>query len=121
MPAGQRSASDPRSIRRQERLVRDLREAGIQDIKATLQHDYARRWLWRILEMCGTFRSVSANSSAIYQNAAQQDIGLDLVRDIRAADPALMRLLQEEADAREARAVVTAEARETASAAEMEQ
>ena len=60
-----------------------------------------RRWIWRILNACGTFAPVfnpatREPGSLIYYNAGQQNIGHDIVGAIDAADARMVARLRDE-------------------------
>lgn len=64
--------------------------SAILDLKKTLEHDYARRVLWGIIEDCNVFLSIWDPSGKIHYNAGRQDVGQNLLLKIGRADPHLL-------------------------------
>lgn len=69
-------------VRDQDRVNQD-----IDDLKQILSRDYGRRFLSRVLDMTGLYRtSFTAESGRTFYNEGQRSIGLRLLEEIKEAD-----------------------------------
>lgn len=85
---------DPTDIRRQEEEAeRDARQASIQraqeveDFKHVVGSVEGRRFLWRLLEKTGVYRSSFTGSSETFFREGQRNVGLFLIGEIHEICP----------------------------------
>ncbi len=87
----------------QRRLVmeknRQRREEETNDLRAVLSSASGRRFVWRLLERSGVFRSSFNAVSDSYTafNEGRRNLGLRVLNDILEADPDAFTLMQKEA------------------------
>lgn len=93
------NAGSEKQVRAAQKIARRRRAQEVRDIQALLQMPEGRRVLWRILEKCGTFRSVWHPSSLISYNSGQQDLGHWLLNEVIEVQPAAyVQMLTEDRD-----------------------
>lgn len=85
---------DPLNLRQQEiETERDVRSAKIKrdqeiaDFKWLVESKQGRRFLWRLLEKTGVYRSSFTGSSETFFLEGQRNIGLLLVSELNAICP----------------------------------
>lgn len=77
---------------------RQRREEEINDLRAVLSSASGRRFVWRLLERSGVFRSSFNAVSDSYTafNEGRRNLGLRVLNDILEADPDAFTLMQRE-------------------------
>lgn len=89
------NAGDPQQVRAARKKERYTKLQQDADWKAVLDTAQGRRVLWHIMEQCKMFESIWEQSSRIYYNAGQQDIGhIILARVLEAHPVAYIEMLQ---------------------------
>ena len=68
-----------------------------RDLRAVMATPEGRRTVWRFISECGIYKSIFIPSSEIYYRAGRHDLGLWLIAQVTAADPAGFLLMQREA------------------------
>ena len=86
-------ASDERQVKLADRQDRKERQRDKEELLWLLADRRGRRFLWRLLEQAGVFRSSFAGTSAIDVNAVvssegRRSVGLAVLGDVLATDPA---------------------------------
>lgn len=86
---------DPIDLRAQEKArreeqarTRSAREQQIEDVKWLLKHGQGRRFIWRLLEKAGIYRSTftgDAAQAAFLEGV--RSVGLMVIADVLEADP----------------------------------
>lgn len=66
---------------------RNARSTELRDVRAMLESPAARRFLWRLLERCGIYRSSFTGGDATFFNEGVRDTGLFVLHEITEADP----------------------------------
>ena len=81
---------------------RQRREEETNDLRAVLSSVSGRRFIWRLLECGGVFRSSFNAESDSYTafNEGRRNLGLLVLNDILEADPDAFTLMQKEAKVR---------------------
>jgi Xaa-Pro aminopeptidase len=91
-----RNAASPGQVRRAKKEDRFNRENELKDIHELMQRPSFRRFIWRVLTQCKAEASVFEQSSKIYYNSGQQDIGHFIKGEIvQGAEAEWLQLLQE--------------------------
>lgn len=88
-------ANDPTDLRARQKEQRDEegrrraeRQAQIEDVKWLLSHPQGRRFIWRLLEKAGIYRSTfNSDHSASAFAEGVRSVGLMIIADVFAADP----------------------------------
>jgi len=57
------------------------------DLRFLLSTDQGRRYIWRVLEVCGIYKSSFTGSSETFFLEGQRNVGLKLLSDIMRVDP----------------------------------
>lgn len=95
---------DPLDIRAEERakkLAEDKqalqRRREIDDFKWLMGHEQGRRFMWRLLDKAGVYRSSFTGNSETFFREGMRNIGLMLIADIHEATPSeYARMLKEQ-------------------------
>lgn len=96
------NAADRKQVKHAGRKERRGRDLELDDLRATLGHDYARRALWRILKYCAPLESPMHASNSFQSHAiGRGDVGRFMIAEINEADDDKWLLMQREARARE--------------------
>ena len=75
------------------------RDGYLEDVKAILKTKEGRRFVWKILEACGVYRSSMTGNSLTFFNEGKRDIGLQVLADVMDANPEAFLVMQREAKA----------------------
>lgn len=59
-----------------------IRDKEVEDVKLIMSSREGRRFMWRMLEMCGVYRSSFTGNSETFFREGQRNIGLMLLADI---------------------------------------
>jgi hypothetical protein len=72
------------------------RSQELNDLKSILDKDFGRRYIWRLLETCGVYRSSFTGNSTTFFNEGERNIGLKILAEIGEADPdAISKMMKE--------------------------
>lgn len=90
------NAASPRQVAKAG--IRENEEAAQrkEDLKTVISTPEGRRFIWRMLDHCGVFRSVFSPSAHIYYNSGKQDVGHFLQGEIGRDFPDLYQLMVKE-------------------------
>ncbi len=81
-----------------ERVKADLiRKRELSDIAAVLQNREGRRFIWRLLEAAGVFRTTMTGNSWTYFNEGMRSLGLKVYADLMDACPDRLKEMWQEA------------------------
>ena len=72
------------------------REVFINDVRHVLSSVQGRRFVWRILDMAGVYRSSFTGNSTTFFNEGARNIGLRVLSDVMDAKPEAFLLMQQE-------------------------
>jgi galactose-1-phosphate uridylyltransferase len=85
---------DPTDLRRQEqeaqrdeRAAKAQRDKEIEDFKEVVRTKQGRRFIWRLLEEAGVYRSSFTGTSQTFFLEGQRNMGLLLIREIHEICP----------------------------------
>ena len=73
-----------------EKEFQEQRRSDMKDLREILELSAGRRFLWRLLERAGAFRSIWEQSARIHYNAGQQDFGHFIMGEITEANEELL-------------------------------
>lgn len=80
----------------QSRLRKNKRDSEIKDFQWLMGDARGRRFMWRMLEMAGVYRSSFTGNSTTFFNEGQRNIGLMLVAEIHDTTPDAYALMLKE-------------------------
>jgi hypothetical protein len=72
------------------------REVFLNDVRHVLSSVQGRRFVWRILDMAGVYRSSFTGNSTTFFNEGARNIGLRVLSDVMDAKPEAFLLMQQE-------------------------
>ena len=72
------------------------REVFLNDVRHVLSSVQGRRFVWRILDMAGVYRSSFTGNSSTFFNEGARNIGLRVLSDVMDAKPEAFLLMQQE-------------------------
>ena len=81
-------ASDAAQVKRARRGAQIGRRHDSEDLLWILSDRRGRRFLWRLLDRCGVFRTSFTGNSTTFFNEGMRNVGLIILSGIMAADPA---------------------------------
>lgn len=82
-----KNAADESQVRNAEIKKKLIDDQIHNDLKYILDSEQGRRFVWRILEMTGLFKSSFTGSSETYFLEGQRNIGLKLLAEVMNCDP----------------------------------
>lgn len=91
------NAADEAQVRAAEERQKTQRDLELEDLRFLLSHGEGRRFIWRMLEHCKTFRSIWDPSARIHYNAGLQDMGHFLLAEVTEADEGSLLTMMREA------------------------
>lgn len=92
-----KNTADEEQVKEAGRRVDRRRTRELNDLRSVLATKEGRRFFWRILSYCGTFKSIWETSARIHYNAGQQDIGHFLFGELHEADENAYSIMMKEA------------------------
>lgn len=72
------------------------REVFLNDVRHVLSSVQGRRFVWRILDMAGVYRSSFTGNSSTFFNEGARNIGLRVLSDVMDAKPEAFLQMQQE-------------------------
>jgi hypothetical protein len=72
------------------------REEELKDLQRVLSTDYGRRFIWRMINQCGMFRSSFTGNSQTFMMEGERNIALWLTAECGEADPENYMAMQQE-------------------------
>lgn len=94
------NAGSPSQVKRAEREAKFRRETELAELRELLKDRKFRNFVFRFLTYTKVYNSIFEQSSKIYYNAGQQDVGHFLMAEIVEADqPLYLQMLKEKLDA----------------------
>ncbi|HEY4491449.1 MAG TPA: hypothetical protein VJ521_00445 [Acidobacteriota bacterium] len=96
-----KDSSDPEEVRRAKKRERQTRWQEMEDLRNLLDTPGGRRFIWRLWDHSGAFRSVWHPSAAIHRNSGMQDIGLWVFEEVKEARDTAFAQIWNEAKERE--------------------
>lgn len=92
------NAADATQIKAARKSQKRVRTIELEDIRDAVKTPGGRRFIWRVLQQCGTFESTFSSTAGLSQyNAGRQDIGHFLLSELTHAQPDLLPALMAEA------------------------
>ena len=86
MRASVKNAADENQVRDAKEKDKLRNEKDANDLRWVLSMPQGRRFLWKLLETCGVYRSSFTGSSETFFLEGQRNVGLQLLAQITAAD-----------------------------------
>lgn len=91
-----KNLADQEQVKSAEYKVKRNRQVELEDLYHVLQSEQGRRFVWRLLSHCGTFKSIWHPSAQIHYASGMQDVGHFLMAEIVEADEeALLKMMTE--------------------------
>lgn len=78
--------ADPKAVEDKARKQRMGRDQEIKDLRELLEHPAFRRFIWRLFQRFGLFRSSMTGNSHTFFNEGRRNEGLWLLAEIAEAD-----------------------------------
>ena len=98
-----KSVVDPFDLKGQEQAQLEARKLAdheerteVEDLKYVMSNKRGRRFVWRLLDRAGIYRSSFTGNSTTFFNEGQRNIGLMLVAEIHDACPEQYTLMVKE-------------------------
>lgn len=82
-----KNAADKKQVASAELKEKDREKQALDDVKFILSTTQGRRFIWRLISLCGVYRSSFTGNSTTFFNEGGRNIGLQLVADIHNVDP----------------------------------
>lgn len=82
-----KNAADQKQVKNASLSAKRIRENELSDVLWILSDIRGRRFLWRLLGMCGVFKLSFTGNSQTFFNEGQRDIGLKVTADIMETRP----------------------------------
>lgn len=111
-----RNASDPEDVKGAGRQEKRIERRRLGQYKAVLSTEAGRFVMWDLLCSTGLFASSMSQSSLIYFNEGQRNVGLKLRALLELADENAVELMEREARARKRADAAETDARHVAGA-----
>lgn len=90
------NVADEGQVKEAKRKATDAEKRALEDVRFLLDLPEGRRFIWRLLEKAGVFRTIFETSSKIYYNAGQQDFGHFILGEVLKANPeAYLQMMKE--------------------------
>ena len=91
-----RNAADPKQVKQAGKKLKSREEVEAEDLRAVLRTPVGRRFLYRVLERTGFFRSSFKTSAEMAFLEGERNVGLWLHSEIGQVDPrAFLQMLGE--------------------------
>lgn len=81
-----KNASDPNQVRDAKVKERFSRDRELDDLRVVLSSVQGRRFVWKVLNKAGVFRSSFTGDNATFFNEGRREIGLMIIADVMDAD-----------------------------------
>lgn len=91
-----RNAADEAQVQESARDAKLRREQEANDLAAVLNIPEGRRYLWRLLEFCGVYKTSFTGSSETFFLEGQRNVGLRVVNEITTTHPEAYLLMMKE-------------------------
>ncbi len=82
-----KNAADEVRIKEDRQTQKIRQDKDDNDLRFLLSSDQGRRFIWRILELCGIYKSSFTGSSETFFLEGQRNIGLKLISEVLRVDP----------------------------------
>lgn len=82
-----RNVSDEGQVKDMSAKAKLLRERELNDLRFLLNSPEGRRYLWRLMEFCGVYKTSFTGSSETFYLEGQRNVGLLVIRDIMETEP----------------------------------
>jgi hypothetical protein len=80
------NASDEQKVKHATLIDKNKRDTELTDIRNLLANKWGRRFVWRLLDKTGQYRTSFTGNSTTFFNEGQRNIGLWLVDEVLLAD-----------------------------------
>lgn len=79
------NASDEAQVGQRKRKDERIRDIELADVKQLMSSREGRRFIWRMLDRTGVFRTSFTGNSTTFFNEGMRNIGLIILADVQAA------------------------------------
>ena len=87
-----------KELRGRKSKARLAEERQLEEFKQLLKFPGNRYWIWRLLEQCGYFGSVSrSDTHSMTLASGKRDVGVWVMNELFRADPKAFTIIQQEA------------------------
>lgn len=95
-----RNAANKEQVQDAQMKVKLQKEREVADLNALLKSPEARRFIWRILKMCGMYESsYTGSGSDTFFREGKRQIGLNILAEVTTVDPnAFLQMMKENGD-----------------------
>lgn len=81
------NAADEENVRTRKRKDESIRDRELADLKMVMDSLEGRRFVWRLLDKAGVFRTSFTGNSATFFNEGMRNIGLIVMADLNESCP----------------------------------
>jgi len=92
-----KNAADDKQVRGAVRDEKNRREQELNDVRNVLNSAFGRRFVWRLLEFSGIYKTSFTGNSHTFFNEGMRNIGLSIMTDINEACPEQLITMMKEA------------------------
>lgn len=79
------NAADEENVRTRKRKDESIRDRELADLKMVMDSLEGRRFVWRLLDKAGVFRTSFTGNSATFFNEGMRNMGLVVLADVHEA------------------------------------
>ena len=79
------NAADEDGVKTRKRKDEQVRERELADLKLVMESTEGRRFIWRLLDRAGVFRTSFTGNSTSFFNEGQRNMGLIVLADVHEA------------------------------------
>jgi len=79
------NAADEEAVKRRKRKDETVRDRELHDLRTLMDTVEGRRFVWRLLERAGVFRTSFTGNSTTFFNEGQRNMGLIVLADVHEA------------------------------------
>lgn len=92
-----KNAADEQQVERAKERTLSKEEKDANDLRWVLNSKPGRRFMWRLLEECGVYKTSFTGNSATFFNEGMRNIGLKLINEINNNAPEAYLVMLKEA------------------------
>ena len=79
------NAADEEGVKSRKRKDESARDRELHDLRTLMQSIEGRRFIWRLLDRAGVFRTSFTGNSTTFFNEGQRNMGLIVLADVHEA------------------------------------
>lgn len=88
---------NPAEVKERKTKTELSREREIEELRQLLETYGGRSYIWRLLDMCGVYKTSFTGNSTTFFNEGRRDIGLRILEELFEASPNVYTLMRSEA------------------------